>query len=988
MSTPILTTKLYIPPTRPELVSRPRLIERLNEGLGQNQGFGRKLTLISAPAGFGKTTLVSSWIYDLESDVAGTGKIVNPKPVLSDSRNNLSTVEVSKIQNRVAWLSLDDADNDPTRFLVYFIAALQQIDPDIGQAAQGMLLSPPVANATAVANATTPPAETLMTTLINDIATISIDTRCVLVLDDYHAIATSAIHDALTFLLDHLPPQMHLVITSRVDPPLPLARLRGRGQLTELRADDLRFTAQEAVTFLNEVMGLNLSTGNVQALETHTEGWITGLQLAALALQAPLSQGRSDIESFIANFTGSHRYILDYLIEEVLSRQPENMQKFLLQTSILDRLCGPLCDAVVGRLESDDQATDNLQKRSVRSVPVSNLQSQEVLEYLEQTNLFIIPLDDERRWYRYHHLFAHSLQEHLRRTVDEEELVMLHRRASTWYAHNELPVEAVNHALAAGDFEQATQLIEQLALAMLTHGEVGTVLSWLQALPEELIHSRPRFSLARAWAMIITDEWEQVEPLLQEAERSLAEGGTGRVENRQNQNEAEVQGMWGEVAAIRAMIANNQGDAAQAIELSRQALERLPEDNLTVRSVITMNLGNAYQSAGNLAQAGQVLAEAVAMAQAAGNLITVLSAASSSLALLQEEQGHLHQAAQTYRQALQSVEQWTEERGQSRPTFPTTGWAYLGLAEVLREQNDLEAAKRYLTIGLQLGQQGNMLGLMEVGHIIQARILQAQGDAVGAIEAIRQAERLVQKPSPLFPWVAAVQARVWLVQGNLAAAASWAKTCGLRLDDGFNYPQLPGEYATLVRVLIAQGRFEEALALLKRMHSVAESTGRVGRMLEILILQALTLYAQNNPEQALSPLTRALTIAEPEGYVRIFVDEGLPMVALLRQAASRDIAPDYVSKLLDAFLIGEHPPVYRSRGTEEKENPPALIDPLSERELEVLQLVTAGMSNQEIAQKLVIAVSTVKSHTNKIFSKLDVQNRTQAVARARELNLL
>jgi len=963
----LLKTKLYIPQVRPALVPRPRLIEQLNEGL-----YG-KLTLISAPPGFGKTTLLSEWvnhlrftIYDLGLEDTNENQIEN----LADARTGAK----SKIQNpKVAWVSLDEHDSDPVRFWSYVIAAVDTVQSGIGSDAITLLHAPQA-----------PPIETTLTTLINAITNIPCDFT--LILDDYHLINHEAIHQAVAFLLDHLPPQMHLLIASRSEPPLPLTRLRVRHQLTELRDSDLRFTLTEAVTFLNQIMGLNLSPDDIIALEGRTEGWVAGLQLAALSMQ-----GHKDTANFVRAFTGSHRYIIDYLAEEVLLRQPEHIQTFLLQTSILRRMNGPLCDAVNQFSIDDLRFTVDNAKSKIENRKSKIEAGQDILEYLEQANLFILPLDDERGWYRYHHLFADFLQEQLQQRVGEEGVVTLHRRASAWYAENGLTTEAVSHALAADDPEHAAELVEQVIITLLATGEVATVVDWLKALPQSLVHTRPRLALGQAWAMVIIGRWDRIEPWVQDAEQGLS-----ALEDAGDQDEATMRGMWGEVAALRAMLAaETEGDVGKAIQLCQQALERLPEDNLAVRSIIMMTLGGGYEIAGELDKASQTLAEALLISQSI-DAITINLTAANNLGRIQEEAGQLRQAADYYRQALQLVEQRAKKRGQPGQPLLIAARTYLGMAEVLRERNDLEAAQHYLTIGMQLSEPGRSLGdTVAIGHIILARLLQAQGDEVGAIDAIQQAAQAVTQQSPVFLWVGAIQARLWLAQGNLVAAAEWAQSCGLPLNENFKYIQYPGEYSTLVRLFLAQERFEEAIELLQRMYAAVEVSGRTGRLLEAVMLQALARQAQGDTEQALIPLTQALALGEAGGYVRLFVDEGPPMAQLLRLVRARGIAPSeaYVDKLLVAFQREQQ--VNENLKKQSAVSPSAanssgslLVESLSERELEVLRLVADGLSNRAIAEQLFITVGTAKTHTINIYRKLDVRSRTQAVARATELGLL
>ena len=892
MTTPLLTTKLYIPPPRPNLVPRPRLVERLDEGLR----LGNRLTLISAPAGFGKTTLLSEWV----------GSCGRP----------------------VAWVSLDKGDEDPARFLSYFVAALQTIEANVGE---GML--------SAFQAPQPPPIEAILTALINEIA--ALPDPCALVLDDYHVIKAQPIHDALTFLLDHLPSQMHLIIATRVDPPLPIAHLRGRGQLTELRLTDLRFTHDEAAALLNQVMGLDLSADDVVALASRTEGWIAGLQMAAASMQ-----GQEDVAGFIQAFTGSDRYILDYLIEEVFHRQPSSVQTFLLQTAILNRLTGSLCDAVTG--QDDGQAT---------------------LERLERANLFIVPLDNERRWYRYHRLFADLLRKRLHQA--QPDLVpTLHSRASGWYEQNELMAAAIDHALSAGDLERAARLIEQAAEATLMRSEIATFLSWMEMLPDELVRARPLLCVFHAGALL----WggcplDAIEARLQDAVEADPDGS-----------------VTGEVAAIRALLAAHQGDVRHSTELSDRALELLPEESLFLRSVVAGSLGLAYLWSGDIVAATRTFDKLARIGQETGNfMLTVM--ALRRLARLRRMQGQLHEARAFYEQALElAVDR------QGRP-LPIAGLAMTGLGELWREWNDLEAATRYLTEGIELIHQWAETGTLE-GYLYLARVRQAQGDEDGTREAIQKAQQLALKTDTTEVddlSVALQQARLWAAQGNLEAALRWVEERGVGRDVGptaletrddlLDYHLRKYEYLVLARVLIKQDQPDKALALLEPLLPRMEQQGQIGMVIEIQVLKALALQAQGNVAQAITALERALSLAEPGDYVRIFVDEGPPMAQLLYEAAARGIAPDYTGKLLAAFPVSE--PASTSQ-----EPPAEMVEPLSERELEVLHFIEEGLSNREIAQKLFLSMSTVKVHTYNIYSKLGVHSRTQAVAKARALGIL
>jgi LuxR family maltose regulon positive regulatory protein len=912
MTTPLLTTKLYIPPVRPDpstglrtrLVSRPRLIERVNTGLYC------KLTLISAPAGFGKTTLLSEWIHC-------RGGVTPPL--------------------QVAWVSLDKGDNDPTRFWAYFIAALQTVQSDIGEAALAMLQSPQP-----------PPIEPILTTLINEIT--ESPAVFALVLDDYHLITTQPIHDALALLLDHLPPQMHLVIASRADPPLPIALLRGRGQLIELRQADLRFTLDEAAAFLNRVMGLELSVDDVAALSSRTEGWISGLQMAAVSMR-----GQEDTAGFIQAFTGSDRYILDYLVEEVLHRQPSHIQTFLLQTAILDRLTGPLCDAVVETRES-----------------------QTILEYLESSNLFIVPLDDRREWYRYHRLFADLLRQRLHQ-AHPDLVPTLHQRASEWHEHNGLMAQAIDHALSAEDFERAAALIEQVAEATLMRSEVATFLNWVEVLPDELVRARPTLCVFHAWALL----WRGLP--LDEVESRLEDVGK------------DTDFTPGKVAALRGFMAIFQGQLARATKLCRQALEQLPEDDVFLRTISTWILSISELADGDLRASSRTLDEVVRMSQKAGNVMVAVPAV-CQLARLSARQGQLHKAQEIYQRALELGTDKSGRREGGLPA-PIASEALIGLGRLSYEWNDLESAACYLEESIELSQRWSETAALDA-YIPLARVRQAQGDIDGARHAIQQAQHIALKTDALEVddlFVALVQARLWVTQGNLEAAMRWAQERGLdqrsdapdieESDHGlashatFSSRLRKYEHLVLARLWLAQDRPDDALALLEPLLRRMEQQERIDLVIEIQILKSLAFQARGDMEPALTALGHALSLAEPGGFVRVFVDEGQPMARLLYATAARGIAPQYTGKLLAAFPDAE--PAARPRQPKVQ-----MIEPLSERELEVLQLIAEGLSNKEIAQQLVLSLPTVKWHTSNIYGKLAVRNRTQAVAKARTLGIL
>jgi len=899
----LLATKLYLPQPRPNLVARPHLVDRLNLG----RQLGGKITVISAPPGSGKTTLLSEWLAGGWAEVA--------------------------------WLALDARDNEPARFFGYCLAALQTIQPEMGQAVLAALNNRPLA-------AISP--KILLTMLINEMAALR--RQVIFVLDDYHLIESNIIHSGLAFLLDNLPPPVHLVIASRADLPLPLARLRARGQLTELRGPDLRFSPAEAAAFLQQTMQLNLSAGEIAVLEERTEGWIAGLQMAALSMQG---QPNPAAVSLVQQFSGSHRYVLDYLLEEVLQRQPPPVQHFLLRTSILDRLCGPLADAMT-----------NGERRLPAQPEFAS--SQAILEYLDQANLFIIPLDNRRQWYRYHHLFADLLRNRLPQTGLATQTAHLHQQASDWFEQNGLPAEAMQHALAAVDVARIIRLARQKAAAMLSQGELVTLLAWLDALPQALLQSSSGISLLKAWAMVLTGQLESVEPYLQQAEL-----------------EADISG---EVATLRATVAYFKRDMAQAVQLYRQALDYLPADSF-LRGCVVQSLGAAHSWCGQVVPAAQAFTEASAISRRAGNLQVHL-VAEWTLALLQVEQGHLQQAAQAFQRGLELVNR--QPPAEQVNLLPFAGRLHVGLAGVLLEQNNLEPAQHHLAEGLALGQKTAEAGTLAGGYLVQARLRQAQADAAGALAAAQQAA-LSTGPYYLVTQVAVCQARLWLAQNNRPAVIDWLKTRELALNplpESIAYDQ-EDEYLLLARLALAQadsleaqlGLPQPALAVTKtvlaQILAAAQATQRTGRVIEVMTLQALWLAARQQPEPAVATLAGALALAAPERYIRIFLDEGPALLGLLRRAAAQNTARDAIARLLAA--AGQSLP-----GVESAQ----LFDPLSERELEILQLIADGKSNKELADALALTVGTIKWHLNNIYSKLGARSRTQAIALARDLGFI
>ncbi len=919
MSTPILSTKLYISPPPPKVVPRPGLIERLDEGLH------RKLTLICAPAGFGKSTLVSTW--------------------------------VAACDRQVAWLSLDEGDNDLTRFLFYLIAALRTVAPNIGEGILSMLQSPQP-----------PPTESILTALLNEITTIP--DRFVLVLDDYHVIDVKPVDQALTFLIEHLPPQMHLVIATREDPQLPLARLRARDQLTELRATDLRFTTSEAAGFLNQIRGLDLSTEDVTALEARTEGWIAGLQLAAISLQ-----GHKDVTGFIQSFTGSSRFIIDYLAEEVLERQSEEVRSFLLRTSILRRMCVSLCDAV---LNVDNEAQSLVGSPQLRS---SHVSSQAMLEKLERSNLFIVPLDNERRWYRYHHLFADLLHQRLLQSIassatkERGSIADLHVRASQWYEDNGLEIEAFHHAAAANDVERAERLVQGDGMPLYFRGTVAPVLKWLESLPKTILDATPSLWVIAASAQLQVDH-TGVEAKLQAAEAALhqQQGSLQGIEP-----DVRTRDIMGRIASMRATVAVVERDVAAIIAQSRRALEHLHPDNLLLRTATTWSLGYAYQLQGDRAAASQAHTEVIAISKSLGNSVYTV-AATTNLGQIQEADNQLHLATETYKRVLQIA---------GDPPQPITCEAHLGLARINYQWNDLRTAEHHVQ---QCREQTrdiapDLIDTLASSEVLLARLRLAQGDVGGAAAILAKAEAFVRRNNfaPRMPDVVDAQVLTLIRRGNLAEASHLAQTHSLALCQA--------------RVHLAEGNSSAAISVLEPLRQEAEARGWADERLKVIVLQALALRAHGERDHAVQLLGEVLSSAEPEGFIRIFVDEGAPMKALLQEVAKpgfrqpelaagprtgrQGLTPNYVYQLLAAFEeTGKFEHVEGSTPSGQ-----LLIEPLSERELDVLRLLRTEMSGPEVAGELMVSLSTMRTHTRNIYNKLGVDNRRAAVRRAEELHL-
>jgi LuxR family maltose regulon positive regulatory protein len=913
-TTKLLTTKLYIPRIRPSYVARPRLLARLDQGM---EG---KLTLISAVPGSGKTTVVSEW-----HAAHAPGRFP------------------------LAWVSLDESDNDTTRFWSYIAKAIETLSAGISDDVLALLNS-----------YSSPPIEEVLITLINAIDS-TLQHEFALVLDDYHYIETESIHASLTFLLEHLPQNMHLILITRIDPPLPLARFRAHNQLMEIRTVDLRFTYEETITYFQQSMKLNLSSKEVAQLVERTEGWIAGLQLAALSLQ------KEEKADFLHSFNGNHRYILEYLAQEVLDQQPAHIQRFLQQTAILRRLSGELCNAIIGRTDS-----------------------QEILQWLEKANLFLTSLDQEQRWYRYHSLFRDFLLRVLSKTVSEADIRALHLRASAWYEQHHLMHEAVHHMLASENFERAADLIERVAREEWMRGEALTLRCWLQELPDSLLHSRLQLKLFYIWSLIAANQVEEAQHYLKEVMSTLQES-----QPLAGKNHPDRAVMKAEAIILQATLARFMNDVPRTIELSQQALQYLPEDDLILNSINALNLGHAYRLRGDVGLASETFKRSITLARAVGNTYTVLLALNNMIQL-QIEQGALHSAATYCEESLQFAAQHNSQQ------LPILSDTYTKKGELFYQWNQLDEARLNGEYGINLGQsKGNTRFLLQ-GYMAQARLLHAQGEHERAHEILTKAAQVANEhhSSVLIQHIVALQARLWLLQGQLSRAFSWLERCKQNVEDVPNYVY-EFEYLTLAHLLIAQGRAKEVVGLLERLRQAARRSQRMGTVIEVCLLQALANYALGQKIEAFTALERALSLAEPEGYIRLFLDEGTVVAQLLTEfiewkenTPGKDSREEttYAHTLIACFA--RIPSDVRGTSSQKRINRTRpdgqlpLVEPLGEREKEVLQYLAAGLSNQAIADEMVVAVSTVKSHLKSIYSKLNVESRTRAVARARELHLL
>jgi LuxR family maltose regulon positive regulatory protein len=886
MTRTILQTKLFIPPVRPELIPRLRLLTKLNAGLHG------KLTLVSAPAGFGKTSLIVEWV---------SGTLSTSDPQASNAP-------------RFCWLSLDNDDNELARFFTYFIAALQMEEDSWGQAAISLLQSPQ-----------TPPPENIITLLINDLAFSPLRSPIILVLDDYHVIRNQAIHQALTFLLNNAPPDFQLAITTRSDPPLPLSQMRVRGEITEIREADLRFTVEETAAFLNQMPGVDLPAEEIAALASRTEGWIAALQLAALALQAQDSAQQAD---FIASFSGGHAHVVDYLMEEVWQHQAEEVQHFWLATSVLDRLSGPLCDAITGREDSE-----------------------QLLSGLHQRNLFLVPLDSQRQWYRYHRLFGDMLRNRAT-TLGPVKITQLHQRAAHWYEQQRLLPQAIHHALAADDRAEATRLISLATAAALRRGDLAAIQGWLEALPAAHVRAQHQLALAKAWVSYLRGQIELAAACLADAQLAWPDAA---------EPEQQVS-----LISLQAFIAILQGDIPTGVSLSHEALALATDEDDHLRELILFNLMQVQAMVDDIDAAVQSGRQAVRVGLEIGSSFLAANVLEGLLQLYLL-QGKLREAI---RLGQEAVNRFVDKR--NKP-LPIAGQLTIALGQAHFESGDIDRAYTLMQQGIALGEQ--MAAIMPVlnGKLRLAQVQQSRGEGELAVATLGEVRQMADLPH-LQPILDALEAEINLRQRNIAAALAWANSADIPSLEA-PAPRFEIVYLAYARCMLADRRWSKADALLAKLAGAAKAQGRAGSLAPIMVLQALSKQAQGQRSAAKDRLRQAVEIAAPEGHERPFLDD-LPHLIPLLQAV-HSASADFVAGLLSRADL--------SAST----LPQSLLpDPLNERETEVLRLIAAGLSNPEIARELYLAVNTIKWYVKSIFQKLDVSSRKEAAARARELNLL
>jgi LuxR family maltose regulon positive regulatory protein len=902
----LLATKLYVPRLRSDLVARPRLLGRLERGVEA------RLILVSAPTGFGKTTILAAWLH--EGPAAG---------------------------RCIAWVSLDTADNELTSFWTYVLTALEEAVPGLSTSVQLELLA-----------AVPLPSELLLTTLLNELAAVPEDVW--LVLDDYHLVGNHEIGQGVAFLLEHLPPNAHVVISTRADPDLPLARWRVRRELVEIRAADLRFTSAETAAYLTEAIGHDLTAGDVEVLEERTEGWIAALQLAALSLQ-----GRPDVSGFISRFAGDDRYVVDYLIEEVLTQQPDAVRSFLLQSAVLDRLTGPLCDAVTGQENGS-----------------------EMLLTLERANLFLVALDDRREWFRYHHLFSDVLRAWML-SDEPDQVPLLHQRASQWYENHDLTEEAVTHSLAARDFDRAAQLIERAVPTIRRHRQEATMHGWLRALPDVTVRRSPVLSLFYGSMLMASGDVAGVEPWLNDAEQALAASPEGAA--RQRAATSDLQTLPSTIAMYRAALAQARGDATGTAEHARRALSLAGPDDHLARGGAAGFLGFAAWAHGDVSSALKTFNQAVTSLHAAGSLVDGLSG-TVVLADLWLVAGRPSQARRLMTQAL------TVAAAHGAPMARAAAELHVALSELDVEIGDLESAQHHLNSAAALADRLATNESRYRWFVAKALLARAGGDPDGAVQHLNQAEQLY-RPG-FFPEVrpiAAIKARMWITQGLLSNAADWARARGVSTADEARYLS-EFDHLTLVRLVIAQSRAQQetsalgpAATLLDRLYRSAETEERAGSLLEIGLLQTLVQDAQGHRSQALASLAQALELApEPDGYLRLFLDEGAPMLSLLRDAKADGSGGHQARRLTRVHASAE----VASTPDSGRRAAQTAVESLSDRELQVLRLLDSELTGPQIARELFVSHNTVRTHTQHIFTKLDVVNRRAAVLRARERGLI